>query len=320
MRLLSVSLIAAGLALAQAPRLSSIEFYGLRKVSEERLRSAVGVREGDPLPSSKADIEERVEKVPGVLQARVEAVCCSGAGAVLYIGIEERDAPHVEFRPTPAGDASLPPAVADTYRDYLSYFGEAARSGSPTGPAADAYRENLAHLAAQYWKVCRRTLLESDDVDQRSIAAALMGYAPLEKAVVDDLQRAMLDPEQAVRAASMRSLESLAVRAAQDPDAEVRVELTWFIELLNSLDWDDRHEASLALVRLTQKRDPRVIDQLRERALRSLLDMCRWRTPEHAYPGFVLLGRIAGLPEAEIEQAWKRGDKDAVVRKALGRD
>jgi len=62
MRLLFVSLLASGLALAQAPPIGLVELYGVRKVSEERIRSAIGVRVGDPLSVPKAAIEERMEK------------------------------------------------------------------------------------------------------------------------------------------------------------------------------------------------------------------------------------------------------------------
>ena len=48
-------LIMAGLATAQAPRIGIIEFYGLHKVPEAKIRQALQAREGDPLPPSKGD-------------------------------------------------------------------------------------------------------------------------------------------------------------------------------------------------------------------------------------------------------------------------
>ncbi len=317
MRLLFVSLIAAGLAFTQAPRVSLVEFYGVRKVSEERLRNAVAVRAGDPLPASKADIQERIEKVTGVVLARVQAVCCAGEGAVLYIGIEEREAPHVEFHPPPAGNVYLPRVVADIYRDFLNYFGEAARSGNPTGPAADAYFENFEHLARFNMDSLHRVLRESDDAEQRAIAVCMLRYAPLDRAVVEDIQYAMLDPDQTVRASAMRSLPTLASGAARDPDLGIRVELTWFVELLNSLVWDDRYEAAAALVKLTESREPGTLDHVRDRALPALVDMARWKTPAHAHAAFVLVGRIAGFTDKDIEAAWSRGDREGVIGKAL---
>ena len=317
MRLLFVSLLASGLALAQAPPIGLVELYGVRKVSEERIRSAIGVRVGDPLSVPKAAIEERLEKVPGVVLARLQAVCCAGDSAVLYVGIEERDAPHVEFRQPPSGNLSLPEALNDTYRDFLAYFGEAARSGDPSGPAAEAYRESFRHLARDNADSLRRVLRESNDPEQRAMAAGILRYAPITRAVVDDLQYAMLDGDQTVRANAMRSLQALLPLAARDPDLGVRVELTWFVELLNSLDWDDRFQAATALVSLTQARDPGVLQHLRDRALPALADMARWKTPAHAHAAFVIVGRIAGLGEKEIQDSWRRGDRETVLKKAL---
>jgi len=313
-RLLFVCLVVSGLALAQAPPIGLVELYGVRKVSEERIRSAVGVRTGDPLTVAKAAVEERLEKVPGVVTARVEAVCCAGGAAVLYVGIEERDAPHVDFHPSPAGAATLPRALVDMWRDFTAYFGEAARSGEPTGPAAQSYRESLEWLADAHPDSLHSVLRESDDADERAMAAALLRYAPLTKAGVEDLQYAMLDPDQTVRSNAMRSLLDLAPRLARDPDLGVRVELTWFVELLNSLNWDDRYQASTALASLTQAREPGVMEHLRDRALASLIDMARWKTPAHAQAAFLLVGRIAGLTEEEIQNAWNKGDREAVIK------
>ena len=42
---------------------------------------------------------------------------------------------------------------------------------------------------------------------------------------------------------------------------------------------------------MTEKRDPKMLDQIRERALPSLIEMAKWKHAEHAIPGYILLGR-----------------------------
>jgi len=317
-RTLVVSLIASGLACAQAPPIGLVELYGVRKVPAERIRSAIGVRTGDPLAVPKAEIEERLGKVPGVVAARVSAVCCAGDAAVLYVGIEERDAPHVEFRTPPAANLSLDEAPLLTYRDFAGYFGGPGRAADPTGPTAEAYSKNFEHLARDHADNLHRVLRESGDTEQRAMAADILRYAPLTRAVVDDLQYALLDSDRTVRSTAMRSLQALAPRvAAADPDLGIRIELTWFVELLNSLDWYDRDQAATALVGLTQVSDQGALDFMRARALAALIDMARWRTPAHAHAAFVLVGRIAGLKEKDIEQAWRRGERERVIKDAL---
>jgi len=112
------------------------------------------------------------------------------------------------------------------------------------------------------------------------------------------------------------SLVALSVLAKLDPSSEVRISATWFIEMLNSLSWSDRNRALWALQTLTDSRDPMVLDQLRTRAMDALIDMARWKTLSHALPAFILLGRVAGMPEPEIQAAWTRGDRDSVISAA----
>ena len=98
MKLVSVCLLTWNLLAAQVPKIAVVDFYGLRRLTESRLRQALGVKEGDPLPPSKAEAEERLEQVEGVVLARLEAVCCEAEGAMLFVGIEEKGAPHFEVR------------------------------------------------------------------------------------------------------------------------------------------------------------------------------------------------------------------------------
>jgi hypothetical protein len=44
--------------------------------------------------------------------------------------------------------------------------------------------------------------------------------------------------------------------------------------------------------------------------------MARWKTLAHALPAFILVGRLAGLPEQEIQDRWTKGDRDAVIQMA----
>ncbi|HEX8985460.1 MAG TPA: hypothetical protein VF767_08515, partial [Bryobacteraceae bacterium] len=283
-----------------------------------------GVSEGDRLPASKADMEERLEQVPGVVLARLEAVCCTGDRAVLYVGIEERGAPHFEFRDPPESDAALPQELIEAYNGYLRAFADAARRGEAAesfyeghplaqDAAARAYQNRFPALAKANLPALRRVLRESADTFQRAAAAAIIGYLPDKTSVVNDLQYAMQDAGEGVRANAMRALSAMAVLGERDPDSGIKVQPTWFIEMLNSIVWGDRWHSSQALVQITERRDPGTIAELRGRALPALIEMARWKTLAHALPAFLLVGRIAGVPEEQIHDAWKRGDRDAIL-------
>jgi hypothetical protein len=322
-------LLVPALLPAQIPRVGVVDYYGLRKVSEDKVRKAAGIQEGDRLPASKGDVEERIEKIPGVVLARLEAVCCTDDRVILYIGIEERDAPHFDFHDPPRENISLPEDVVDAYHGFLRSFEKAARAGETaedlthghalsSDPAARAYQEKFVSLADSNAKILHEVVREAMDPEQRAIAAYIIGYQSKDKqVVVNDLQNALQDDDDSVRANATRSLTALAVFADRNPESGIRIQPTWFVEMLNSIVWSDRYRAATALVNLTEHRDASTLEELHDRALTSLIEMARWRTLAHALPAFILVGRIAGLAEKEIEDAWSRGDRESVIKRAL---
>ena len=324
MRLISVFLFFASLVVAQGPRIGIIDFYGLRKVSEAKVRKALGVREGDPLPRSKGDAEERIDAVPGVVESHLEAVCCDAGKMILYVGIEEKGAIHFDLREPPEEDVVLPEEITSTYRRFMENLEAAIRRGESgddvthghslvSNPEARAVQEQFIPLAKDHLAELRNVLRNSSEEEQRATAAYVIGYAPKKREILDDLQYALKDPDSGVRNNAARNLVALAVLARLDPESGLKIEPTWFIEMLNSLSWTDRNKALWALQTLTDKRDLSVLEQLRDRALPALIEMARWKSLGHALPAYMLLGRIAGLPEQQLLDGWNRGDREFVI-------
>jgi hypothetical protein len=83
--------------------------------------------------------------------------------------------------------------------------------------------------------------------------------------------------------------------------------------------WTDRNKASLALLRLSERRAPRLLEQLRREALVPLVEMARWKTPGHAAPALTILGRIAGLSDEVAASASTPAEREAVIKTALDR-
>ena len=323
-------LAAVWTAAAQAPVVGDINLYGVRKVSAERILNTAKIQSGHPLPPSKGDMEDRIAEIPGVLRARIEAVCCDGADAILFVGVEEKGAPYAALRSAPAGEAVLPQDLTDSYRQFLIAVQRAASRGSAVedlsaghsmmaDPEARGYQEQFVSYARQNVAVLRSVARTAAEAEQRAAAVAVLGYAPNKKEVVNDLQYAMQDPDEAVRANAIRALNAFAVLAAKQPALGIKVSPTWFIEMLNSIVLSDRLESAKALLTLTDRTAPEVLQQIRERALPSLAEMARWKTPRYALPPFLLLGRVAGLPDQQIQEAWRKGQRDTLIQKALGR-
>src|SRR5262249_8503463 len=87
-----------------------------------------------------------------------------------------------------------------------------------------------------------------------------------------------------------------------------------FIEMLNSLDWNDRNKGVFVLTSLTTDRPSAILEQLRQYSLPALVEMARWKS--HGLGAFMLLGRIAGLDDKEIQATWARGDQEGVIERS----
>lgn len=314
-----------------SPRIAFIEIYGARKASVQKIRSAVGAKEGDPLPA-REDIEERIDKVPGVLASRVEAACCAAQGMILYVGVQEKDVPRFEFHAAPTGDVTLPVELVGNYHTFLDAVGESIRGKNADEDLTNGYslmadpecrqlQQSFLPFVERDLALIDKVLRESSDPEQRMMAAYLMQYAPrtprAAKVMLDGLQYALQDEEDLVRENAMRSLKAIEVGARLHPEQHIHIEPTWYVELMNSVVWSDRHNAALALVELTDKGDAEALELLRQRALPAVLEMARWHNLPDALPGFVLAGRLAGLDEKTIQDAWVSGDREDVLRLAV---
>ena len=313
---------------AQPPRVGTIEFFGLRKVKTEKVRLALGVKEGNLLPGSKGAVEERLEALPGVVRARLEAVCCSNDAVILFVGIEERGAPHFQFNDPPSGPEELPAGMIETFNKFTMAVMEAARQGR-TGeqlrdghslmadPDARKLQESFLDFAESDLPLLKKVLRNSGNDEHRAVAAVVIGYAKRKQDVIEDLQHAIRDPDDSVRDNAMRSLTAISVLSARDKDLDLRISPTWLVEMLNSIVWTDRKKATMTLLNLTESRPQQVLDLIRERALASLAEMARWKSLEYAVAPFTLLGRVAGLSDKQIEEAWASGQREPVIKLAM---
>ena len=321
-------LLPAAFAADATPRIGSIDYYGVHKVPESHIQKALGVAVGDPLPPSKGDVEDRLAEVPGVVLARVEAVCCDAGRSMLFVGIEEKGAPHFELHMPPEGDATLPKELSDPYQDLLAAIETAGRRGSTAedlthgyplaaDPDARAIQQRFVELVPKQLVLIRQVLRESANPDQRTMAATLIGYAAKKTEVVPDLEYAMQDPDESVRAAAMNALNAIAVLAVKQPDLGIHISPTWFVEMLNSVVLSDRMRAAKALLNLTDSHRPETLAMLRERALPALAEMAQWHSLNYALPAFMLLGRVGGYSDKQIQERWTSGDRTQMVLRIL---
>ena len=314
-------------ALAQSPEIGHIDFYGARTVSTTTLRGALRIKEGDSVTSAVLDEARRLETVPGVQRAAVDAVCCEEGKTTLYVGIEETGSPALAFHPAPTGTVLLPDEVLRGYEAFESAFARALEVGDFAEddsqghalmhfPAAREAQEGFVHLATQNQSTLANVLHQSANQQHRAIAAQVLAYSPAKRTIVADLVQATRDPYPTVRNNAVRALAIIAGFGRRHPDRGILVPPEPLIDLLNSLVWTDRNKSSMALMQVTETRDSALLAQLKAKALPSLVEMARWRSPGHAMASFIILGRIAGIPESEIFAAWQSGRREEIIRAA----
>src|SRR5689334_20307480 len=114
----------------QIPPIGIIDFFGLRTVTEQQVRAALQIKEGDTLTSEPKKARRRLEALPGVVAASINFGCCEAGKATLYIGIAEKGAPLVAFRPAPRGKVRLPKEITAAGEDFEKAHMEAILKGN----------------------------------------------------------------------------------------------------------------------------------------------------------------------------------------------
>jgi hypothetical protein len=316
-------------AVFEPPKVGQIDFYGLKRLTPERIQREAKLAPGMPLPASQPLLVERLIAIKEVAQASVEAVCCEDQRVVLYVGIQERGAPGFDIR-EPSPDEGVPVLSADiltAYRALLEAMNDAARRGETAedisrghsllrDETSRGWQLRLEQLAEPNVDALRRALRAGSD-DERAAAAYTLGYVAKKAAVVNDLQYALRDPDPTVRANALRALVPVMKLGLANKSAGIRVEYTWIVEMLHSVFFQDRQNAIQALLTLSDGGLAGPRELIRERALDPLAEMARWRQLAQALPAFLLLGRAAGIPDAELEKQWVDGNRETVITKAL---
>jgi hypothetical protein len=312
----------------QTPEIGIIDFYGLRSISEQQVRQALQIKEGDTVPDSRDEAQRRLQALPNVQQARLKFVCCDAGKAILYVGIREKGAPALQFRPAPQGRIRLPDNMLRAGQAVSDAITRAVEKGDvreddsqghalSDNPEARALQERFISFAELHLESLRTVLRESADAQHRALAAEIIAYAPNKRDVVKDLVYAMTDNDPGVRNNSMRALGVIAKFAQRSPRQTLKVPMQAFIEMLNSIEWTDRNKSLAALFQLTEKRDAAVLSSLRRHALQSLAEMARWKSPLHAQSPFFILGRVGKISEEEIWKAWNSSNRESMIQRVL---
>ena len=302
-----------------------IDCYGLRTLTEDEVRAALPFKEGDSAGPHDPTMELEIAKALEVSRVKIDVACCPEPGVVIaYVGIEDTPVPSLAYHAPPTGDAALPLEILETAGEIGAVKMASIQGGGDLSedwseghaltmnPDVRALQERYLVYAEQHRDVLLEVLHSSADGEQRAIAADVIGYASDKRAVIPELEQAVLDSSSKVRNNAIRALGVMALYANENPELALEIRPDPYIDMLNSVLHTDRSKASLILLFLTSSRDPQLLAQLKERSLLSLIEMCRWKAEAHASMNCKILERVVGLSE--------RGDpypKETTIAMAL---
>ena len=305
--------------------LEAVDVYGVRSIEEASIRSAVGLKAGDPTPGSVGPIIRRVAEVSGVAEVDVSIVCCSqGGGSLLYVGIREVGMPEVEFRNPPTGSTRLPDSVLALGARFRVALQDAVQRGATAEDVSEGYalsvdpqlrsvQQDFRRLADVRHEFLTAVLRNSADSAHRALAAQIVAYGSDKEKVVGELVDAVTDPAEEVRNNAIRALAVLAQWSNENPDARLAIPGDAIVPFLNSHLWTDRNKAVFLLMPLTATLNPVLLDEIRRAAVPSLVEMARWSNPGHALGAYFLLARVVGVPDSEAFDAWSTGEREKII-------
>ena len=298
-------------------RIATVDFFG-------GPAQPAPVKRGDPAPTTGTgfgELRKRIREATGATD--VSLICCDTptGGWNIFVSMVK----PVEFKPR-AGltkPLRLPKEILDAYDAFIRELpgslqrGGLAKEDHSLGYALSAdpvlrkTQDRMREVAVTNPAVLIAVLDGAADEQQRLAAAHVLGYAQKSDAQLEALVRALNDPHETVRNNATRAI---AVLVASDAAVARKIPFSLILDRLKSHVWSDRNKALMLLARVTESRDPVMLQTLKQHALVELMEMARWNSRGHRATPITLLGRIAGLPEDEIGSYSAAGDSEPVLR------
>jgi hypothetical protein len=308
---------------AESGRVGTIEFFGYKGLDIDRLRSHLPIRPGDRYDN---DLTLRLRKAVfdaiGREPTDVAAICCDRNGnRLLYIGLPGASFRKFAYLPQPVGQERLPSELVRLYARLDSALEAAVSRGNggeddsagyaiAADPTAKSLQLSVRAWALQHNEELLRVLRDSAFVEDRRIASDAIGYARQTPTQISALLRAARDPDGEVRNNATRAL---GVLARSKPSLAARMAPDTFIALMSSGLWRDRNKAALLLASLTATRNAALLAKIRTESVDAVTEMARWQEAGHAYFARLILGRLRGIPEEQLQKIAWNGPLEGIV-------
>lgn len=310
-------------------QIGEINYFGYAGIDLIPIRAQLPLHPGDTITFatfSKDPTEAAITHLTGKAPTDLNITCCDEAKHLLvYIGLGGTSSRPMPTGVSPHGTNHLDPAALHLYDQEMTALERAVASGNAGEDDSQGYmlsnnpalhQINLSMLAYAATREAEfiRVLRMASDPHQRRAAAAFLGYVPRSPTQVKALTQAVNDPDNEVRNNAVRALSVLLAAHNARP---LLIDPQPFIAMLFSDKWTDRNKGSLLLFRLTESRDPTLLDALRQQALQPLIEGASWSgDPGHSTPFLVILGRIAAIPNDKLQQLIDTHNSAAIVAAA----
>jgi hypothetical protein len=300
---------------AQFYKIGTLDVYGNRKIAADVVLKHLGVKVGDSITHEDFKSAEKaaiLEKIPGVKHATVNPVCCDTSGnLMLFIGIGEDDSCILKYRNAPKQNIMLPHEMIHAYNSFNNQIEPSIKSGQASEDDSQGYALNeyaplrkeqnkFIEFARQNFSLLENVLKNSMNAEHRAAAAQIIAYSLNRKKVADCLLYAINDADDEVRNNATRALGVLAGYITLHPELRITIPANPFIKMINSIVWTDRNKGTMVLMQLTQTRNKKLLKEIKQQALPSIIEMAKWKDRSHSFSSFVLLGRIADEDEKTL--------------------
>lgn len=322
----------------QPMQVGIIDFYGPRSRSiDMELKKCLPIKENTTIQMDS--IESYFKNKEAILgcfkrtqsnikKMEVSFICCvdSASEYIIYVGVDTTITLIPES--IKMNDIKLPTEITSVYDSVNSLMVVAIQHGEAdddytNGHSLIAYlpvrklQEKFIPYADANLNLLREVLKTSKYAEQRAIVATVIAYYHNKAEIIKDLEEAVSDADQSVRNNATRAIGIIAEYAQSRPKLKIKIPADPFITMMNSILWTDQNKGASVLLRLSNNRDKKILAKLKDKALASLINMANWKMDSHSFVAYVILGRIAGWKEEDLNFDSYRKNKPAQMNKML---
>lgn len=297
-------------------KIEGVYFFGYEGLDIEKIEKELSFKAGistdvdDWFTNKMPALKSEIEKLTGA-EATDAALVHTKEGTIVFVGLPGKSNSKPESYNKPGSKRiNAPELVSKTYTEMTELLPAAVSRKKQSDVDAYAAKRKELEAAGLAERAALLQAVESNNNMDRIAASYTLGLIADKQEELEALVKLADDPDSAVRNNSTREIGELLYKK---PELAKYVPSRRYIEMVNSPTWTDRNKAMFVLQGLTKTRDQKTLEELRQKALPSLIEMCKWPSG-YSESAIELLGRIAGIPQEKLEGMSQNNDATQVLK------